>query len=94
MLSKSQLREERENTLSNPQNVNLYYVFTQQHQKRAFPVAHTLNNPKNDFPPAHTFNKTQNEFPAMGKMEKSAKIVKGNTQELQLREREKLMDEQ
>ena len=75
----SQLCEERENTLSNPQNVNVYYVFTQQHQKWVFLAAHTLNNPKNDFPTAHTFRKTQNEFPAMGKMEKSAKIVKGNT---------------
>ena len=78
----SQLHEERENTLLNPKNINIYYIFTQQHQKWVFPAAHTLSNPKNDFPVAHTFNKTQNEFPAMGKMVKSTKVVKGNTQEL------------
>ena len=93
-LSKSQPREERKNTLSNPQNINLYYIFTQQHKKWVFPTTHTLSNPKNDFPATHTFNKTQNEFPTMGKMEKSTKVVKGNTHELQLHDREKMMDEQ
>ena len=82
------------NTLSNPQNVNLCYVFTQQHQNGFSPAAHTLNDPKNDFPAAHTFSKTKNEFPNLGKMEKSTKIMKGNTEKLQLCEREKIMDEQ
>ena len=57
-LSKSQLREERKNTLSNPQNINLCYVFTQQYQKRVFLATHTLGNPKNDFSATHTSSKT------------------------------------
>ena len=36
----------------------------------------------------------QNEFPAMEEVEKTTKIMKENVQELQLCEREKLMDEQ
>ena len=43
--------------------------------------------------PCYTFTQQdQNKFPAMEKMEKTAKIVKGNTQELQVCERAKPMD--
>ena len=70
------------NTLSNPQNINLCYIFTQYHQNRFSRAAHTLNDPKNDFLAAHTLSKTQNEFPTMEKMEKSTKTLKGNTREL------------
>ena len=44
--------------------------------------------------PCYTFTQQyQNKFPAMDKMENTAKIVNGNGQELQPREREKMMDE-
>ena len=44
--------------------------------------------------PCYTFTRQdQNELPAMEKREKTAKIMKGNTHELQLCERAKQMDE-
>ena len=45
--------------------------------------------------PCYTFTQQdQNEFPTMEEMEKIAKIMKENAQELQLRERAKLINEQ